>query len=140
MSVYSTIMRDVYEMVALSCDTVVLIDILPIRDILEAVADIIEDFDEDRFFSSCEANLDLPLDRAVRSFIVDPGGIDDEWMVFASLTDVKLVIRSLAQAMRAYRSYRADIGERHGYPIAVRAGTSYIQVYLSHSRELKFEL
>lgn len=140
MDVYSTIMRDAYEMVALSCDTVVLIDILPIRDILEAVVGIIEDFDEDRFFESCEANLDLPLDRAVRAFIVDPGGIDDEWMVFASLADVKLVIRSLAQAMRAYRSYRADIGERHGYPIAVRAGTSYIQVYLSHTRKTAFEL
>ena len=47
MSVYSTIMRDVYEMVALSCDAVVLIDILPIRDILQAATDIIEDFDED---------------------------------------------------------------------------------------------
>lgn len=140
MDVYSTIMRDVYEMVALSCDTVVLIDILPIRDILESVAGIIEDFDEDRFFESCEANLDLPLDRAVRAFIVDPGGIDDEWMVFASLADVKLVIRTLAQAMRAYRSYRLSIGDENGYPIGIRAGTSYIQVYLSRSRKTAFEL
>ena len=127
-------------MVALSCDTVVLIDILPIRDILETVAGIIEEFDEDRFFSSCEANLDLPLDRAVRSFIIDPGNLGDEWMVFARMTDVKLVIRTLAQAMRAYRSYRLSIGDDNGYPIAVRAGTSYIQVYLSHSRKTAFEL
>lgn len=127
-------------MVVSSCDTVVLIDILPIRDILEAVVGIIEDFDDDRFFRACEAYLDLPLDRAVRSFIVDPGNIDDEWMIFASMSDVKLVIRALAQAMRAYRSCRADIGERHGYPIGIRAGTSYIQVYLSHSRAAAFEL
>lgn len=65
-------------MVVSSCDTVVLIDILPIRDILEAVEGIIEDFDDDRFFRACETYLDLPLDRAVRSFIVDPGNIDDE--------------------------------------------------------------
>lgn len=140
MDVYSTIMRDAYEMVALSCDTVVLIDILPIRDILEAVDGIIEEFDEDRFLRSCEAYLDLPLDRAVRSFIVDPGNIGDEWMVFASMADVKLVIRTLAQAMRAYRSYRLNIGEGNGYPIGIRAGTSYIQVYLSHSRRAAFEL
>lgn len=127
-------------MVALSCDTVVLIDILPIRDILEAVDGIIEEFDEDRFLRSCEAYLDLPLDRAVRSFIVDPGNIGDEWMVFASMTDVKLVIRTLAQAMRAYRSYRLSIGDENGYPIGIRAGTSYIQVYLSHSRRAAFEL
>lgn len=140
MDVYSTIMRDAYEMVALSCDTVVLIDILPIRDILEAIEDIVEDFDEDMFLRACENSLDIPVEQAVRLAIADCSIVDDDWMVFASISDVKLVIRTLAQAMRAYRSYRLSIGDDNGYPIGIRAGTSYIQVYLSHSRRAAFEL
>ena len=140
MDVYSTIMRDAYEMVALSCDTVVLIDILPIRSILEDIEDIVEDFDEDSFFRLCESSLDIPIPRAVRLAMADYSVMSDEWMVFASMADVKLVIRTLAQAMRVYRSYRLSIGEGNGYPIGIRAGTSYIQVYLSHSRRAAFEL